>query len=190
MLVSRSMCLAHTSAAGADIKMRLWLQDPSVLFISSHQDGLFPMTGKLKEAGAGAGEGYTINIPIPGETACPCSYMRGQEDLHLCSLISISGPHTAVCHVKHVLNAWISTHGSNPLGGECVRYGSACMTSCTGLRVDAVQLRLAQPQAAAVLSPRTLHMSAEAPALVQGMAMRQLLQALGRAERSWACLRR
>ena len=24
------------------------------------------MTGKLREAGAGDGEGYTINIPIPG----------------------------------------------------------------------------------------------------------------------------
>ncbi|KAI7843899.1 hypothetical protein COHA_002443 [Chlorella ohadii] len=42
--------------------------DPDVLFISSHQSGAYPMTGKVGEVGTGAGEGATINIPLPGDS--------------------------------------------------------------------------------------------------------------------------
>lgn len=45
--------------------------DPSVLFISTHQAGGWPGTGALKEVGQGAGEGYTINVPLPGEPRRP-----------------------------------------------------------------------------------------------------------------------
>ncbi len=37
-----------------------------VLFISIHQSPLYPGTGDLDEIGVGKGEGYTINIPLPG----------------------------------------------------------------------------------------------------------------------------
>jgi acetoin utilization deacetylase AcuC-like enzyme len=36
-----------------------------VLFASIHQGGLYPGTGPLGDAGSGAGEGYTINLPVP-----------------------------------------------------------------------------------------------------------------------------
>ena len=40
--------------------------DPSVLTISLHQDGLFPPnSGLLEERGGGAGEGFNLNIPLP-----------------------------------------------------------------------------------------------------------------------------
>ncbi len=40
--------------------------DPSVLFISLHQDNLFPVGwGALDQTGEEAGEGTTINIPLP-----------------------------------------------------------------------------------------------------------------------------
>jgi acetoin utilization deacetylase AcuC-like enzyme len=39
--------------------------DPSVLFISTHQFPYYPGTGAINEIGAGAGERYTINIPLP-----------------------------------------------------------------------------------------------------------------------------
>ncbi|HZD41585.1 MAG TPA: histone deacetylase [Terriglobales bacterium] len=40
--------------------------DPSVLFISMHQFPFYPGTGAIEEIGRGEGEGYTINIPLPG----------------------------------------------------------------------------------------------------------------------------
>jgi acetoin utilization deacetylase AcuC-like enzyme len=39
--------------------------DPSVLFISTHQFPYYPGTGALEEIGVNGGEGYTINIPLP-----------------------------------------------------------------------------------------------------------------------------
>lgn len=43
--------------------------DPSVLTISLHQDDLFPRgSGSLAERGAGAGDGYAINVPLPAGT--------------------------------------------------------------------------------------------------------------------------
>lgn len=40
-------------------------EDPSVLYISTHQYPWYPGTGAIDEVGAGAGEGYTVNIPLP-----------------------------------------------------------------------------------------------------------------------------
>ncbi len=37
-----------------------------VLYLSSHQYPYYPHTGVLLERGEGAGEGYTVNIPLPG----------------------------------------------------------------------------------------------------------------------------
>ena len=37
----------------------------AVLFASIHEAGGFPGTGLLHDAGAGAGEGYSINLPVP-----------------------------------------------------------------------------------------------------------------------------
>ena len=37
----------------------------SVLFLSTHQQGIYPGTGRADETGAGDGRGYTINVPLP-----------------------------------------------------------------------------------------------------------------------------
>lgn len=42
--------------------------DPSVMFISAHQDGVYPCTGKLRETGAADGEGFSMNINMPGSS--------------------------------------------------------------------------------------------------------------------------
>ena len=50
----------------------LFYNDPSVLFVSTHQDHLYPNSGALEETGAAAGAGCTINLPLPagaGDTA-------------------------------------------------------------------------------------------------------------------------
>ncbi len=39
--------------------------DPSVLYVSTHQFPYYPGTGDFREAGVGAGEGTTVNIPMP-----------------------------------------------------------------------------------------------------------------------------
>jgi acetoin utilization deacetylase AcuC-like enzyme len=39
--------------------------DPSILFISTHQEGIYPGTGALNETGAGPGAGFNVNLPLP-----------------------------------------------------------------------------------------------------------------------------
>jgi acetoin utilization deacetylase AcuC-like enzyme len=41
-----------------------WDRD-DVLYFSAHQHPFYPGTGKLAETGAGAGEGWTVNVPLP-----------------------------------------------------------------------------------------------------------------------------
>jgi acetoin utilization deacetylase AcuC-like enzyme len=40
--------------------------DPSVLFCSIHEWPLYPGTGPASDAGSGTGEGFTVNMPVPG----------------------------------------------------------------------------------------------------------------------------
>jgi acetoin utilization deacetylase AcuC-like enzyme len=43
--------------------------DPTVLFISLHQDDLYPVGwGRVEDVGAGLGEGFTVNVPLPAGT--------------------------------------------------------------------------------------------------------------------------
>ena len=49
--------------------------DPSVLFISLHEVPAYPGTGWYTEVGAGKGEGYTINIPMPPGAGDDCCHL-------------------------------------------------------------------------------------------------------------------
>jgi acetoin utilization deacetylase AcuC-like enzyme len=42
--------------------------DPSVLFVSSHQFPYYPGTGAADETGSGPGRGFTVNVPLPAGT--------------------------------------------------------------------------------------------------------------------------
>ncbi|MEE4240545.1 MAG: histone deacetylase [Desulfopila sp.] len=42
----------------------IFYESGKVLFVSLHQDNLFPFSGKVEEVGKEDGEGYTINIPV------------------------------------------------------------------------------------------------------------------------------
>lgn len=42
--------------------------DASVLYLSTHQSGIYPGTGMINETGTGEGEGMIINIPLPPRT--------------------------------------------------------------------------------------------------------------------------
>lgn len=42
----------------------IFLEDPNVLYISLHEQGIYPFTGGENEVGKGAGKGTTLNIPL------------------------------------------------------------------------------------------------------------------------------
>jgi acetoin utilization deacetylase AcuC-like enzyme len=43
----------------------VFYDSPEVLFVSIHQSPLYPGSGYPDEVGAGPGEGYTVNLPVP-----------------------------------------------------------------------------------------------------------------------------
>lgn len=42
----------------------IFYDDPSVLFVSTHQVPLYPSTGAIDDIGTGRGTGYTLNLPV------------------------------------------------------------------------------------------------------------------------------
>ncbi|WP_419950259.1 histone deacetylase family protein [Candidatus Palauibacter sp.] len=47
----------------------IFYEDPSVFFLSMHQHPFYPGTGMADELGRGAGEGTTLNLPMPAGLA-------------------------------------------------------------------------------------------------------------------------
>ncbi|HVA80679.1 MAG TPA: histone deacetylase [Candidatus Binataceae bacterium] len=45
----------------------IFYESAAVLYVSTHQYPQYPGTGSLKEMGAGAGTGFTVNAPMPAE---------------------------------------------------------------------------------------------------------------------------
>jgi len=45
---------------------RIFEDDPRVLYVSTHAYPFYPGTGGLDEVGLGQGEGFTVNLPLPG----------------------------------------------------------------------------------------------------------------------------
>ena len=43
----------------------MFYDDPSVLYVSTHQYPFYPGTGAVTDIGTGPGQGYTVNIPLP-----------------------------------------------------------------------------------------------------------------------------
>ncbi len=83
--------------------------DPSVLFISTHQFPFYPGTGAMDETGVNAGEGCTINVPLPagcGDT----EYLRVFEEIVV--------PATDKFKPDWILvSAGFDSHRRDPLGG-------------------------------------------------------------------------
>jgi acetoin utilization deacetylase AcuC-like enzyme len=58
----------------------VFYHDPRVLFVSFHQWPLYPGTGRHTEIGAGTGEGFTMNIPVPPGTTGDV-YLRALDEV-------------------------------------------------------------------------------------------------------------
>jgi acetoin utilization deacetylase AcuC-like enzyme len=43
----------------------VFVRDRSVLYISTHQQGIYPGTGRIEERGLGSADGFTVNLPLP-----------------------------------------------------------------------------------------------------------------------------
>jgi acetoin utilization deacetylase AcuC-like enzyme len=84
-------------------------EDPSVLFVSTHQFPYYPGTGAVTEVGLNAGEGYTLNIPLPAGCGDP-EYMRVFND--------VVAPAAKKFKPEWILvSAGFDPHRRDPLGG-------------------------------------------------------------------------
>jgi acetoin utilization deacetylase AcuC-like enzyme len=80
-----------------------------VLFASIHQSPLYPGTGPLSDVGSGAGEGYTVNLPVPPGSA---------EELWLSLIEHVALPIARAFAPDLVLvSAGFDAHRADPLAG-------------------------------------------------------------------------
>ncbi len=87
-----------------------------VLFASIHQSPLYPGTGPLTDVGSGAGEGYTINLPVPPGSG---------EDLWLALLDRVVLPAAMAFEPELILvSAGYDAHAADPLADCRLSTGS------------------------------------------------------------------
>jgi acetoin utilization deacetylase AcuC-like enzyme len=92
-----------------------------VLFVSIHQSPLYPGTGPASDVGSGAGEGFTINLPVP----------PGSGDETFCSLVEhVVAPLALAFEPGLVLvSAGFDAHVRDPLAScRVTEAGFAAMT--------------------------------------------------------------
>ncbi len=93
-----------------------------VLFVSIHQAPLYPGTGPARDVGSGAGEGFTVNLPVP----------PGSDDALYLSLIEgVAAPLARAFEPQLILvSAGYDAHRDDPLA-ECqvTDDGFAAMTT-------------------------------------------------------------
>ena len=100
----------------------IFRDDPGVLFVSIHESPLYPGTGPAHDLGSGAGEGYTVNLPVP----------HGSGDETFRSLVDhVVCPLVREWEAQLVLvSAGFDAHRLDPLAGCRVSEGGyAAMTA-------------------------------------------------------------
>ncbi len=83
-----------------------------VLYLSTHRYPFYPGTGSHREIGVGEGEGYTVNVPLPG--GCGDEEMVAAFDQIVCPVIAQYDPDLVL------LSAGFDAHRDDPLGGMSV----------------------------------------------------------------------
>ena len=66
--------ILDTDAHAGNGTMDIFYDDPQVLYLTIHQDPrtIYPETGFTDQIGKGAGEGYTVNVPLPKGAGDKC----------------------------------------------------------------------------------------------------------------------
>jgi acetoin utilization deacetylase AcuC-like enzyme len=90
----------------------VFYEDPAVLFLSTHQYPFYPGTGSVHEIGSGAGEGYTINVPLPAGCA-DREYLQVFQDV-------VVGAAEKFRPDWILVSAGFDPHQRDPLGGMAV----------------------------------------------------------------------
>jgi acetoin utilization deacetylase AcuC-like enzyme len=109
----------------------IFASDADVLFVSIHEWPLYPGTGPASFLGVGAGEGFTVNLPVPG----------GSGDPVYRSLVAhVVAPLIAAWEPQLVLvSAGFDAHHADPLGSCTVsEVGFAGMTATLRAACDAI----------------------------------------------------
>lgn len=95
--------------------------DPSVLFVSSHQYPYYPGTGAARDVGTGAGSGFTVNLPLEvGATDADYELVYSRVALPIV---------TAFKPELVLVSAGFDAHEDDPLAG--MRVTSACFGRLT-----------------------------------------------------------
>jgi acetoin utilization deacetylase AcuC-like enzyme len=109
--------------------------EPGVLFVSIHQSPLYPGTGPASDAGEGAGEGFTVNLPVAG----------GSGNEVFCSLVD----HVVVPLAREyeprllLVSAGFDAHVQDPIGGCAVTdEGYAAMAASMRRLADQLDIPL------------------------------------------------
>lgn len=85
----------------------LFADDPSVLYVSIHQSGVFPGTGHAEFVGRGKGQGFTVNLPI--QSGC------GDSTFDVAHM-DLIGPLVKQFKPDHILVSWgMDSHYRDPL---------------------------------------------------------------------------
>ena len=102
-----------------------------VLFVSAHESPLYPGTGPASDDGSGAGEGYTVNLPVPG----------GSGDEVWCSLAEhVVAPLVgAYAPSLLLISAGFDAHADDPLAGCRVTDGGFATMAGSVARAAAAQ---------------------------------------------------
>jgi acetoin utilization deacetylase AcuC-like enzyme len=101
--------------------------DDDVLFVSVHESPLYPGTGPASDVGSGAGEGYTVNLPVPGGSGDAC--YRSLIEHVACGLIRAWEPELVL------ISAGFDAHRDDPL--------ASCRVTEAGFAGMAASLRRA-----------------------------------------------
>jgi acetoin utilization deacetylase AcuC-like enzyme len=81
--------------------------DPAVLFCSIHEWPLYPGTGPSNDVGSGTGEGFTVNMPVPGGSG---------DDVHLSLVEHVVAPLIRAWEPQLVLvSSGFDAHRADPL---------------------------------------------------------------------------
>ena len=100
----------------------IFRDDPDVLFVSIHESPLYPGTGPAGDLGSGRGEGYTVNLPVPGRSGD--GTFRSLVDHVVVPLMAEWEPQLVL------VSAGFDAHGLDPLAScRVTEAGYAAMTA-------------------------------------------------------------